>query len=342
MVLKTRATSGPFGIGVELPLLAALGVGHDDLGRVGGRGEVAHDRVHERPDADVLRAAADQHGRHQARCGRPCGGRPSSSSDVISSPSRYLVMTSSSASDGGLDQLVAAGRDLGREVGRDRDLGLLAALRACHALPWIDVHEAGEAVRRADRHLERRDLLAERGAQLVDRGAGVARSRGRTCSRRTARAVVPAGDGHGQFEARLDVARGVHEDDRGVGRGEALDDLGDEVGVAGGVDQLDARAPRARARRPRCSATGAASAPRARSRGWRIPSSTRPRREIAPASKSSRSASVVLPAPACPARTTLRRWGRSTLLVAICPMNSLVALESALGAAWRRLAAVRP
>ena len=48
-----------------------------------------------------------------------------------------------------------------------------------------------------------------------------------------------------------------------------------------------------------------------------MPSSTRPSRGIAPARNSSCSASVVLPAPAWPARTTLRRWGRSTLFIVI-------------------------
>src|SRR4029077_4157371 len=48
-----------------------------------------------------------------------------------------------------------------------------------------------------------------------------------------------------------------------------------------------------------------------------VPSSTRPRRAVAPVRKRSPSASVVLPLPACPARTTLRRWGRSALFVVI-------------------------
>ena len=50
----------------------------------------------------------------------------------------------------------------------------------------------------------------------------------------------PSGDG--VLEARLDAARGVHHEDRAVGRGEALDDVGDEVRVAGRVDQRDPRA----------------------------------------------------------------------------------------------------
>src|SRR5262245_53299978 len=46
-----------------------------------------------------------------------------------------------------------------------------------------------------------------------------------------------------------------------------------------------------------------------------LPSSTLPTRPTAPDLNRSCSPSVVLPAPAWPARTTLRRWGRSTLLV---------------------------
>ena len=48
-----------------------------------------------------------------------------------------------------------------------------------------------------------------------------------------------------------------------------------------------------------------------------MPSSTLPRRWIAPARKSRCSASVVLPPPAWPARTTLRRWAGSTLFIVI-------------------------
>src|SRR6476620_1948699 len=50
---------------------------------------------------------------------------------------------------------------------------------------------------------------------------------------------------------------------------------------------------------------------------WELPSSTLPTRPTAPDLNRSCSPSVVLPAPAWPARPTLRRWGRSTLLVVI-------------------------
>ena len=62
---------------------------------------------------------------------------------------------------------------------------------------------------------------------LVDEEAG--RGRGRTS------------EVHGLLEAGLDTAGGIHHEDRTIRRREALDDVGDEVGVPGRVDERDPR-----------------------------------------------------------------------------------------------------
>ena len=96
-------------------------------------------------------------------------------------------------------------------------------------------------VGRADRDLERRDLVAERRAQRVERGGrvgvlavGLVDEEARRPSRRP-----PERDG--LLEPGLDAGRRVHDEQRAVDRGEALDDVGHEVGIAGRVDERDPR-----------------------------------------------------------------------------------------------------
>ena len=80
----------------------------------------------------------------------------------------------------GLEQLVAAAGDLVGELVGDRDLDLVVAVPAVRlAMDEVDV--AAERLGRADGQLERRDLVAERGAQGVEGGGRVRRSPGRTC-----------------------------------------------------------------------------------------------------------------------------------------------------------------
>ena len=127
--------------------------------------------------------------------------------------------------------------------------------------------------------------------------------------------LVDAAERDRLLEARFDPARRVHDEDRAVGRLEARDDLGDEVEVARRVEDRDPR-PVGLERRDR----EAERLPSLLLLGLEIemggavidPAEPRP---TAPDLKRSCSPSVVLPAPAWPARTTLRRWGRSTLLV---------------------------
>ena len=87
--------------------------------------------------------------------------------------------------------------------------------------------------------MERRDLRPEGLAQRVQRGARVGV---------LAVALVEDEAGGGgrrpagrdrRLQPRLDPARGVHHEQRGVGGVEALDHLGDEVRVAGRVDDRD-------------------------------------------------------------------------------------------------------
>ena len=74
---------------------------------------------------------------------------------------------------GRLQELVAAARDLVGQVGRDRRLGLLAALSTRPGLAVNEVDVAAERLGLADRHLQWRDLGAELRAQGVQRGRRV-------------------------------------------------------------------------------------------------------------------------------------------------------------------------
>ena len=142
---------------------------------------------------------------------------------------------------GGLEELIPPARHLvGHPVG-DRRLDLLAAVER-ERLPVDQVDVAREVVGRADRELERRDLVAEGRPERVER-------RGRVGVLLVALVDEEARRGPGRpperdrlLEARLDAARRVHDEDRAVGGLEAGDHLGDEVEVARRVDDRHARA----------------------------------------------------------------------------------------------------
>ena len=103
----------------------------------------------------------------------------------------------------------------------------------------------------------------------------------------------------------LDALDRGHDEQREVGGLERGADVADEVGVARRVEHVDlvpsssngASASDTEMRR-RCSSGSKSQTV--------VPSSTRPRRGIAPAPSSSASASEVLPAPPWPTRATLR------------------------------------
>ena len=220
---------------------------------------------------------------------------------------------------GGLEELVAAHRDLVGELVGDRDLDFVRAVPLV-GLAMDEVDVAARTTRPlrspsgAARSCRRRSPAARRGPRSGRRSRGrdllmkkhaavpLARPRATACS---SPASTPA-------EASM-------TNEGAVGRREALDHVGHEVRVAGRVDERDPgpvvlERPDRQAQRlaPLLLLglevqVGACRRPRVPSRG------------IAPALNSSCSASVVLPAPAWPARTTLRRWGRSTLFIVIGP-----------------------
>ena len=226
----------PVGVGGQARLLAGLWIHDGELAGISRGGKIAHDRLGEGPDSDVLRRAADENRSHQARpdglahacrelVGRDLLALEVLGQDVVVGLGRRL------------EQLVAPPRDLSDEPGRNRDLDLLAALHL-PGLPGEDVDEACERIRGPDRHVQRRDLLSERDAEPVH---GLARVRVLAIAlahEEEGRAVLPPRHGHCRFEPRLDVARRIDQQDGRVGRRKALRHLGGEVRVAGSVDQL--------------------------------------------------------------------------------------------------------
>jgi len=130
-----------------------------------------HDRVEERPNADVLRSAADQDRRHHAG---PDGLLQAALELRVGDLLALEVLGHDVVVRLGrsLDQLIAAGRNLAGQVRRNRDLCLLAA-RHLVGLAMDEVHVAGERLGRSERDVQRRDLLAERGPEPVQRIARV-------------------------------------------------------------------------------------------------------------------------------------------------------------------------
>ena len=104
-----------------------------------------------------------------------------------------------------------------------------------------EVDVAVERLGGADRELERGDLVAEGRPERVERRRRVGVLAVALVDEEAGRGVRPARERDRLLEAGLDTARGVHHQDRAVGRGEALDHVGHEVRVAGRVDQRDPR-----------------------------------------------------------------------------------------------------
>ena len=217
----------------------ALGIRGDDLVQFGRGGQVVHDRVDERPHADVLGRAADQDRRHhagpdglvQARLELRVG-------DLLALEvlGHDVVVGFGS----GLEQLVATQRDLVGQARRHGNLDFLAALDLVR-LAVEQVHVARERLGGADGDVKRRDLLAEGGPQRVQRVGRVRVLAIALVDEEEGGPAVGAGQRDRRLEAGLDVPGGVHQQDRRVSGGEALDDLGREVRVSGGVDELDPR-----------------------------------------------------------------------------------------------------
>ena len=105
-----------------------------------------------------------------------------------------------------------------------------------------EVDVALERLGRADRQVERRDLGPERRPERVERLGRVGVLAVGLVDEEAGRRVRGTRLRNGLLEPGVDAARRVHHEDRAVGRGEALDDLRDEVRVARRVDERDAGA----------------------------------------------------------------------------------------------------
>ena len=137
----------------------ALGVRSLDVRDLTGGGHVVDDGRDERLDADVLGGAPDHDRGDEARA----NGLVDAVLEFGVGDLLALEVLGHDVVVGfrrGFDQLIAAGGDLGGQVGRHGDFDFLAALHFVGLL--VDqIHEALEGVRGADRHVQRRDLLPE-------------------------------------------------------------------------------------------------------------------------------------------------------------------------------------
>ena len=137
---------------------------------------------------------------------------------------------------GGLEELVAAAGDLVGHVIGDGDLDFVGAVPAI-GLAMDEVDVAAERLGGTDGQLERRDLGAERRTQRVEGGQRIGVLAVALVDEEARRPVGRPTQGHRLFEAGLDTARCVDHEQRPVGGGEALHDLGHEIGIAGRVDE---------------------------------------------------------------------------------------------------------
>ena len=123
VVLNTRTSSGPLSSAAMPTVIAAL-VAHLDRRLVGGGGEIADDRIEQRLEADALGRGPDEDRREDqfldslAEAGLELGVRDLLALEVLGQDVVVRL-------GGGLQQLVAAGRDLAGKLVRDRDLDLL-------------------------------------------------------------------------------------------------------------------------------------------------------------------------------------------------------------------------
>ncbi len=138
----------------------------------------------------------------------------------------------------GFEQLVAAEGHLVGQLGRDGDLHVHGAVELV-GLAMDQVHVAGERLPGADRDVERGDLVAERGAQGVERRRRVGVLAVALVEHEAGRDAGLAPGPDRRLEPGLDATRRVHHEQRGIGGVEAFDHLGHEIRVAGRVDDRD-------------------------------------------------------------------------------------------------------
>ncbi len=139
---------------------------------------------------------------------------------------------------GGREELVAAHRDLVGELLGHRDLDLVRAIPLV-GLAMDEVDVAIERLGRPDRDLERGDLVAERRPQGIERRGRVGVLAVRLVDEEACRRPALATQGDGLLEPGADARGGVHDEQGAVGSREPLDHVGDEVRVAGRVDERD-------------------------------------------------------------------------------------------------------
>ena len=227
------------GIGCDLDLVAAV-VGGLHRRLLERRGQVADDGIEHGRHADVAVGRGHHHRRqHGVLDALVQAQLELLVADLLALEElhQHLVVGVSR----GLEQLLAAGRDLvGQGLG-DGHLRALAVLVGVGlAVDQVDV--AFEGVGLADGQLERCDLAAELGAQRVERAGGIGVLALTAGDDEDGRRVAGAREAHGVLGAGLDAAGGIHGDQRAISRGEAADDLPHEVRVTGCVDERDVAA----------------------------------------------------------------------------------------------------
>ena len=139
---------------------------------------------------------------------------------------------------GRLHQRLATGLLAGAHLVGDRHLLRRAALVDVGVLlDHVDV--ATERLRGADRQVDRRDLGPELRLQAVEHRVVVRVLAVHLVDEDEARQLALLGQPPDLLGADLDPGRRVDHHDRGVDRGQRLDHVGLEVGVAGRVDERD-------------------------------------------------------------------------------------------------------
>ncbi len=206
---------------------------------VGGGGEVADDGVEQAAELDALGRRADQH-RGEDAVLHPLA---QAQLELVVLDVLALEVLGHDVVIGlgrGLEQLVPAPRDLVGELVGDGDLDLVVAVPAVR-LSMDEVHVAAEPFGCPDGQLDGRDLVAEGGPQRVEGRRRVGVLPVALVDEEARGGVRGPGVGDRLLEPGLHPGRGVHDEDRAIGRGEALDDVGHEVRVAGRVDERDPR-----------------------------------------------------------------------------------------------------
>ena len=217
-----------------------LAVGRGARADLGGGGDVLDDHADELADADVPDRRADED-RHHAALARALVHRRLDLGVGERLALEVLLHELVGRLGGGLDEGVAPRVLDPLELGGDGHLGRLAVLVDGGVL-LDDVDVAAERIGGADREVDGRDLRAESGLQLVERRVVVRVLAVHLVDEDQARQPARVGELPDLLGADLDAGGGIDHHDGRVDRGERLDHIGLEVGVAGRVDDRDAGA----------------------------------------------------------------------------------------------------